>query len=81
MHLIEYLQSINLRPYSTTSDFPKKLGITHQHVGDICRGLRRPSPDLAMKIEEVTQGQVTMKDLYEYYRQRQRDTETETVTQ
>jgi len=39
------------------------LGVTPSHVTQLINGKRRPSPELALKIEEVTQGAVTRMEL------------------
>jgi DNA-binding transcriptional regulator YdaS (Cro superfamily) len=39
------------------------LGIDESHVSYINNGHRRPSPELARKIEQVTMGRVTLVEL------------------
>jgi len=38
-------------------------GVTLRHIDYILSGQRRPSPDLALKIEQVTNGEVTRDEL------------------
>ena len=35
-------------------DIAKKVGISPTHISDIIHGRKRPSPDLALKLEEAT---------------------------
>lgn len=71
MKLIDYLRQSNIRPYAANSRFLEKLGIGRQHLGDIAKGAKRPSPELAMRIEDATEGAVTMRELFEFYEQKQ----------
>ena len=59
MDLKEHLKYIGC----TQRDFSKKLGIHYMYLSAIIRGLRRPSPDLALKIEKATGGMVKKEDL------------------
>lgn len=40
-----------------------KLGIHPSHISHIKAGRKRPSPQLALKIEEITKGNVTIMEL------------------
>lgn len=40
-----------------------KCGVSLRHIDYILSGGRRPSPDLALKIEKVTNGEVTRDEL------------------
>jgi transcriptional regulator with XRE-family HTH domain len=42
----------------TRADVAERLGISRPHVDFICRGDRRPSLELALKIEALTDGAV-----------------------
>lgn len=59
MKLKEYLSkhSIRYRP------FAKDLGIAEQTLRSIMAGIRRPSLTLALKIEELTKGEITPQQL------------------
>jgi len=35
-------------------DIAEKVGISPTHISDIIHGRKRPSPDLALKLEKVT---------------------------
>ncbi len=71
MTLREYLDHKNWKPYSKKNDLAERLGISNQHVGDIARGIRRPSPELALRIEEATDNKVTMREMFEFYTESQ----------
>ncbi len=43
----------------TREEFAAQLGISRPHVDRLCRGVRRPGLDLAMKIEQLTKGVVS----------------------
>lgn len=49
-NLKKYLESGHL----SEKELAEKLGVTISHVNMIKRGERRPSPELAKKIEEIT---------------------------
>ena len=59
MELRKYLKD---EKYSL-DDFAKIVGCTQPHISLICSKKRRPSPDLALKIEEITAGEVTLIEL------------------
>lgn len=61
MPLKEYLESKNIGLYS--AKFADQLEISRQHLGDIAMGKKNPSPELAAKIEEATNGEVKASDL------------------
>lgn len=43
--------------------FAKRVGCKQPHISLICAKKRRPSPDLALKIEQATDGEVTAMEL------------------
>lgn len=75
MHLNQYREFINSQSckesigaaYSKKNPHLIELGISSQHFGDICRGVRRPGPKLAMKLANWSHGEVTLDDLYAFY--------------
>lgn len=50
-------------PYGHKKVFAERLGITPTWLGLLISKARRPSPELAKKIEKVTKGLVTAKEL------------------
>jgi len=60
MLLTEYLQNQNI----TKSEFARRINISATHMGDICNGKKNPSLALARRIIEVTEGKVTVGDLF-----------------
>lgn len=60
MNLRQYFKQ---QPYGTKSIMAQKLGITPTWLGLLIRKARRPSPELAKKIEKATDGQVEAKVL------------------
>lgn len=73
MYLIDYLSKHNMRPYSLkAADWARdKLGIGRRYFGYIATGERRPSLELAHKIKEATDGEVTSDEIFEYYKRQQ----------
>ena len=63
MNLKRYLDEKRL----TYREFAEKLGIRTQYVQSIAYGKQKPSLDLAVKIEEITNGELTAKDLLHYF--------------
>ena len=59
MELREYL----FRHRKTQKEMAEKLGVSVNHFSLIVRGERKPSVTLAIKIEEVTEGEVTKEEL------------------
>lgn len=59
MKLKNYLKYKNL----TISAFAKVAELKQPHLSLIMNGNRRPSPELAKKIEEATKGEVTVLEL------------------
>jgi len=59
MTLKEYLK---LRKISYRT-FAEIVGVDHTYVWRLKNGERRPSPDVALKIEKATKGMVTRMDL------------------
>ena len=49
--------------YGAKKEMAEYLGITQTWLGLLIRKARRPSPELAKKIEKATQGLVTKKEL------------------
>jgi DNA-binding transcriptional regulator YdaS (Cro superfamily) len=60
MQLQQYFKN---EPYGAKKEMAKRLGITPTWLGLLLRKQKRPSPELAKKIEKATQGMVRMKDL------------------
>lgn len=63
MNLKEYLDEKRL----TYREFAEKLKIHPQSLQSIAYGKKRPSLELAVKIEELTEGELTPKKLLDYY--------------
>lgn len=63
MNLKEYLEEIR----STYREFAEKLGIRTHYLQSIAYGKKKPSLDLAVKIQELTDDKVTAKDLLEHF--------------
>lgn len=59
MQLDEYL----FRKKQTNKAFAELIGISRTHLQDILSKRRRPSVDLAKKIEMATEGKVTKEEL------------------
>ena len=59
MKLKNYLKYKNL----TISRFAFEAKLKQPHLSLIINGSRRPSPELALKIEEATKGEVTVLEL------------------
>ena len=60
MRLSEYLKKHKL----TQKDFAEKVGVARPQITRIISKKRNPSPHLMKKIEEATEGEVTMQDLF-----------------
>lgn len=60
MQLHEYLKD---KPRGTTASLAAKLGITKTWMSLIVSQRRKPSPELAVLIEQFTDGAVTRKEL------------------
>jgi len=60
MNLRQYFKT---EPYGHKKIFAEKLGITPTWLGLLINKTRRPSPELAKKIEKATKGQVTAHSL------------------
>jgi len=60
MNLKEYFKD---EPYGAKKEMAEYLGITLTWLGILMRKAKRPSPELAKKIEKATQGLVTAKEL------------------
>lgn len=60
MQLDQYLKD---KPRGTTANLAAKLGITRTWMSLIVSRRRKPSPELAVLIEQFTEGAVTRKDL------------------
>jgi len=59
MTLKDYIKENKL----TVSKFAELAECSQPHISLICKGLRRPSPELAFKIQQVTDGDVRAIDL------------------
>ncbi len=59
MELREYL----FRHRKTQTEMAKQLGVSLNHFSQIVRYQRHPSIGLAIKIEEITEGEVTKEEL------------------
>ena len=59
MSLDEYMRLNDI----SLDHMAKQLGIAYMYVSALKRGVRRPSKDLALRIELITGGQVTMEEL------------------
>lgn len=62
MGLKEYLDLIGKKQ----KDFAVELGVSGAHVSDLVKGKKKPSPDLATKIEDLTNGEVKASDLLQH---------------
>lgn len=62
MQLREYLDQNRI----TYREFAEELGIHLQSLKNIAYGVRKPGLGLALKIEQLTNGAVTPKELIEY---------------
>lgn len=63
MTLDEYIKANDLR----MQDMADQLNIAYMYLSSIRRRFRRPSRELAMKIELMTGGQVTAEELRRRY--------------
>jgi transcriptional regulator with XRE-family HTH domain len=63
MNLKKYLEEKRM----TYREFAEKLGIRPQYLQSIAYGKKKPSLELAVKIQELTGGKLTPKDLLEHY--------------
>ena len=59
MNLKKFLNKNNL----TQREFSEILNIHYMHLNMILKKKRRPSPELALKIEKATSGEVTVMEL------------------
>lgn len=63
--------------------FAKECGIPHQSMWSYVKKTRRPKPEVAMKLEEFTQGKVTAAELctmnYNIPRKRKKRVDTNSV--
>lgn len=71
MTLRTYLKQQGIRPYSA-HDMASLLGVQTVHLGHVAVGKKRPSLELAVKIEEITKGEVTPKELLKVWQERSR---------
>jgi DNA-binding transcriptional regulator YdaS (Cro superfamily) len=60
MNLKQYFKD---EPYGSKKEMADYLGITQTWLGLLIRKARRPSPELAKKIDKATLGLVTAKEL------------------
>jgi transcriptional regulator with XRE-family HTH domain len=63
MHLKEYLEEKGL----SYSAFAKQLGIHIQYIKSISCGIRSPGLKLALRIEELTEGKVTPREMIDNF--------------
>lgn len=68
MKLREYLEKNKI----TYQDLADKLGSHPQSLRNIAFGMRRPGLRLSLKIEELTDGKVTPRELLEPFEEKQR---------
>ena len=66
MHLMEYLKHNKIKPFGDSA-FLKELNIHKTYLGNIAKGIRRPSLAVAVKIESATGGAVSVSELLDYY--------------
>lgn len=59
MKLLEYLEKANL----STEEFARKVGVSAAGMFHYIAGRRLPSNEMALKIQEASLGNVTLKDL------------------
>jgi len=59
MKIEEFLEKENM----SIAKFALNIGVHYTHILRIVNGQRRPSPELALKIEQATDGQVTRLEL------------------
>ena len=59
MKLSDYLKSHNI----SQTDFSKSLGVSGSHISQIRKGTKNPSTKLAKKIEQATDGKVSVIEL------------------
>lgn len=60
MTLTEYFAD---KPHGSKADMAKALGISRTWMALLISGLRVPSPELALEIERITNGQIKRVDL------------------
>ena len=60
MNLKQYFKD---EPYGSKKEMAEHLGITQTWLGLLIRKTRRPSPELAKRIQKATQNLVTAKEL------------------
>lgn len=60
MTLTEYFAD---KPHGSKADMAKALGISRTWMALLISGLRVPSPELALEIERITNGQIRRVDL------------------
>ncbi len=63
MNVKKYLDEKRL----TYREFAEKLGVSAQYLQNIAYGKRKPSLDLAVKIEELSNGKLTPRDLLHFF--------------
>lgn len=59
MNLREWL----FRNKTSVTDFAKKVEVSRTHLNLISCGVRKPSPELAKRIEKATKGKVTKEEV------------------
>lgn len=68
MQLPDYLKKHKL----THAQFAEKVNVSQPHIANILSGKRRPSIELAKRIEIVTKGSVILDDLLELLREKRK---------
>lgn len=61
--LIDYLDNDWCKDGKTRLDFANILGISRSYLSRLERGIRRPSPELAKKMERISNGKLNFYEL------------------
>ena len=59
MNLQKYIEAKKIKQI----DFAELIGISAAFVNQMCKGTRRPSANIALKIQEATNGKVSVMEL------------------
>lgn len=68
MNLREYLDKREI----SQSEFADMIGVTKQAVSKYLSGERSPKTPVAMKIQKITHGNVSMEELMEYFQNKKK---------
>lgn len=60
MELKDYMKTFDV----TAAAIAAETGVTVQAISQYCRKVRKPRPDIALKLVAATKGQVSLTDLY-----------------